>query len=353
VDGVVDTAVDVAGDVVSNTVSGTIQAATGGLLGRKLQQDNYGDQYDPYGVDTDDDYYSGGDGYFYLYPSAAVDGVVDTAVDVAGDVVSNVASGTIQAATGGLLNGFGRKLQQDNYGDWYDPYGVDTDDDYYSDGTGTFYLYADSGYTPEAPEPIGGIPPCYYTNTCEDNPSQNSDDSASLLDEAERIVDEVIASQNSDDSASLLDWAERTVDEVIGRRLQQDNYGDWYDPYGVDTDDDYYSDGTGTFYLYPSVAVDGVADTAVDVAGNAVSSTVPRSAIDTATGGLGMRKLLQDTSRHDFSGSLQHVNDNQIAAMGISLGSDSSYSVPSTWSLGDSGGWTEWTEWSNWGSWWG
>merc|ERR1711937_820159 len=111
VDGVVDTAVDVAGDVVSNTVSGTIQAATGGLLGRKLQQDNYGDQYDPYGVDTDDDYYSGGDGYFYLYPSAAVDGVVDTAVDVAGDVVSNTVSGAIQAATGGVLDvGFGRKM---------------------------------------------------------------------------------------------------------------------------------------------------------------------------------------------------------------------------------------------------
>merc|ERR1712078_633097 len=74
------------------------------------------------------------------------------------------------------LDGFGgRRLQQDNYGDWYDPYGVDTDDDYYSDGTGTFYLYADSGYTPEAPEPIGGIPPCYYTDTCEDNPSENSD----------------------------------------------------------------------------------------------------------------------------------------------------------------------------------
>merc|ERR1712224_726590 len=127
-----------------------------------------------------------------------------------------------------------RKLQQDNYGDWYDPYGVDTDDDYYSDGTGTFYAYPDSGYIPGEPEPIGGIPPCYYTNTCEDNPSQNSDDSASVLDEVERIVDEVIASQNSDDSASLLDWAERIVDEVIashfGRRLQQDNYGDWYDP---------------------------------------------------------------------------------------------------------------------------
>jgi len=147
-----------------------------------------------------------------------------------------------------------------------------------------------------------------------------------------------------------------------------DNYGDWYDPYGVDTDDDYYAGGDGyfyqyldyyegedgSFYQYPAVTVDGVADTAVDVAGDIVSNTVPRSAIDTATGGLGMRKLLQDTSPyHDFSGSLQHVNDNQIAAMGISLGSDSSYSAPSTWSSGDSGGWTEWTEWSNWSSWWG
>merc|ERR1712224_252040 len=75
---------------------------------RKLQQDNYGDWYDPYGVDTDDDYYSDGTGTFYLYPSAAVDGVVDTAVDVAGDVVSNVASDAIDTVTGGLLNGLGR-----------------------------------------------------------------------------------------------------------------------------------------------------------------------------------------------------------------------------------------------------
>ena len=76
---------------------------------------------------------------------------------------------------GSMLAGNACALGGYDYGDWYDPYGVDTDDDYYSDGTGTFYLYADSGYTPEAPEPIGGIPPCYYTNTCEDNPSQNSD----------------------------------------------------------------------------------------------------------------------------------------------------------------------------------
>jgi len=100
---------------------------------------DYGDFYDPYGVDTDDDYYSGGDGYFYAYPDS----------------------------------------DEDGYGDWYDPYGVDTDDDYYSDPDGYFYAYPDSGYTPEAPEPIGGEPPCYYTNAimphCEDNPSQNSD----------------------------------------------------------------------------------------------------------------------------------------------------------------------------------
>ena len=29
--------------------------------------DYYGDWYDPYGVDTDDDYYRGNDGYFYQY----------------------------------------------------------------------------------------------------------------------------------------------------------------------------------------------------------------------------------------------------------------------------------------------
>jgi len=134
---------------------------------------------------------------------------------------------------GSMLAGNACALGGYDYGDWYDPYGVDTDDDYYSDGTGTFYLYADSGYTPEAPEPIGGIPPCYYTNTCEDNPSQNSDN----------------PSENSD--SDLIDQVVDSLDGFGGRRLQQDNYGDWYDPYGVDPDDDYYSDGTGTFYAYP------------------------------------------------------------------------------------------------------
>jgi len=78
--------------------------------------DNYGDWYDPKGVDTDDDYYSGGDGYFYRYPAAMWGVVIHTADDASLPIA------------GGLLNGLGRKLQQDNYGDWYEPYGVDTDD---------------------------------------------------------------------------------------------------------------------------------------------------------------------------------------------------------------------------------
>lgn len=76
---------------------------------------------------------------------------------------------------GSMLAGNACALGGYDYGDFYDPYGVDTDDDYYSGGDGYFYAYPDSGYIPEAPEPIGGEPPCYYTNTCEDNPSQNSD----------------------------------------------------------------------------------------------------------------------------------------------------------------------------------
>merc|ERR1712144_115452 len=66
---------------------------------RKLQQDNYGDQYDPYGVDTDDDYYSSNDGYFYTYPIGAgyeistpsipsFDSLVDSAVDAGGNALS-------------------------------------------------------------------------------------------------------------------------------------------------------------------------------------------------------------------------------------------------------------------------
>jgi len=159
-----------------------------------------------------------------------VDGVVDTAVDVAGDVVSNVASGTIQAATGGLLNGFGRKLQQDNYGDWYDPYGVDTDDDYYSDGTGTFYAYPDSGYIPEEPEPIGGEPPCYYTNTCEDNPSQNNDDF-----DYEPWIDCTWNSGTEEctpNSSQNSDTFDPSALSGFGRRLQVsstlDDYTSWY-----------------------------------------------------------------------------------------------------------------------------
>merc|ERR1711977_371411 len=61
--------------------------------------DTYGDQYDPYGVDYDDDYYASNDGYFYRYPIGAgyeistpsipsFDSVVDSAVDAGGNAAS-------------------------------------------------------------------------------------------------------------------------------------------------------------------------------------------------------------------------------------------------------------------------
>lgn len=118
--------------------------------------------------------------------------------------------------------------------DWY--YDVDHDDaydpDYYSDGTAPFYLYDDSGYIPEAPEPIGGEPPCYYTNTCEDNPSQNNDDfdyepwiDCTWNSGTEECTPN--SSQNSDTFDDTFDdWS------GFGRRLQVsstlDDYTSWY-----------------------------------------------------------------------------------------------------------------------------
>jgi len=96
---------DAVNDLISDGIQDTIVSGVSSLFGRKLLQDNYGDQYDPYGVDTDDDYYDGGDGYFYRYPAAAVGGVVDTVVDTAGNIVSNTATSAFETVTGGLLGG--------------------------------------------------------------------------------------------------------------------------------------------------------------------------------------------------------------------------------------------------------
>merc|ERR1712072_49975 len=96
----------VASVLLGSMLAGHAHAVTAPDAGlRKLQQDNYGDQYDPYGVDTDDDYYAGGDGYFYRDPAAAVGGVVDTVVDTAGNIVSNTATSAFETATLGLLGG--------------------------------------------------------------------------------------------------------------------------------------------------------------------------------------------------------------------------------------------------------
>merc|ERR1712188_220776 len=68
------------------------------------------------------------------------------------------------------------------------------------------------------------------------------------------------------------------------RKLQQDNYGDWYDPYGVDTDDDYYASNDGYFYRYPSV--DSVTDSLVDAGGNTWSSYIDNDSVDSVTDSL-------------------------------------------------------------------
>merc|ERR1739848_462902 len=172
---------------------------------RKLQQDNYGDQYDPYGVDTDDDYYSSNDGYFYAYPDS----------------------------------------YDDDYGDQYEGYGEDWDDDYYHAGNNIDHRYPDC-CTTQVLEPVTGV-----LDAIED-----------------RAIPMAIA---------------ETFDGFGKRKLLQDNYGDQYDPYGVDTDDDYYDGGDGYFYRYPWYS--GVVDTVVDTAGNILSNTAT-SASETATGGL-------------------------------------------------------------------
>merc|ERR1712188_265132 len=102
-----------------------------------------------------------------------------------------------------------RKLQQDNYGDWYDPYGVGTDDDYYASNDGYFYAYPANG---------------------------------------------------------------------------GDTYGDQYDPYGVDYDDDYYASNDGYFYRYPSV--DSVTDSLVDAGGNTWSSYIDNDSVDSVADSL-------------------------------------------------------------------
>jgi hypothetical protein len=111
------------------------------------------------------------------------------------------------------LNGY--PATEDNYGDWYDPYGVDTDDDYYSTGTdGYFNRYPDS------------------------------------------------------------------YDDDYG--------GDQYDAYGVDYDDDYYASNDGYYYLYPSGAgtsgssvpsFDSIVDSAVDSGGNALNEYIDNDCV--------------------------------------------------------------------------
>jgi len=131
---------------------------------------------------------------------------------------------------GSMLAGNACALGGYDYGDFYDPYGVDTDDDYYSGGDGYFYLYPDSGYIPEAPEPIGGEPPCYYTNTCEDNPSQNSDDF-----DYEPWIDctwSSITEECTPNSSQNSDTFDPSALSGFGRRLQVsstlDDYTSWY-----------------------------------------------------------------------------------------------------------------------------
>merc|ERR1712124_192405 len=199
---------------------------------RKLQQDNYGDQYDPYGVDTDDDYYSSNDGYFYAYP--------------------------------------------DSY-----------DDDYYASNDGYFYRYPiGAGYeisTPSIPsfdslvdsavDAGGNALSPYVGNDC--NGESVADHTCQLFGGAD-AVNEII-------SDGIQDTIVSGVSSLFGRKLLQDNYGDQYDPYGVDTDDDYYDGGDGYFYRYPWYT--GVVDTVVDTAGSILSNT-DTSAFETATGGL-------------------------------------------------------------------
>merc|ERR1739848_976110 len=188
---------------------------------RKLQQDNYGDQYDPYGVDTDDDYYSSNDGYFYAYPDS----------------------------------------YDDDYGDQYDAYGVDYDDDYYASNDGYFYRYPiGAGYEPSTPSfdsvvdsavaAGGNAASEYIDNDCTGN--SVADHTCQLLGGGGALNEQI-----SDGIQDTIVSGVSGVSSLFGRKLLQDNYGDQND----------------------------VVDTVVDTAGNIVSNTAT-SAIESATFGL-------------------------------------------------------------------
>jgi len=176
---------------------------------RKLLQDNYGDWYDPYGVDTDDDYYASNDGYFYAYP-----------------------------ANGG-----------DTYGDQYDPYGVDYDDDYYASNDGYFYRYPSVDSVTDSLVAAGGnAASSYIDNDC--TGASVADHACQLLGGAGAVNDQI--------SDGIQQAGQSLVSSLVGgRRLHDDdddddddddvNYRDWYDPYSIDTDDDYYSSRDGSF----------------------------------------------------------------------------------------------------------
>merc|ERR1711977_468571 len=194
---------------------------------RKLQQDNYGDQFDPYGVDTDDDYYSSNDGYFYAYPDS----------------------------------------YDDDYGDQYDAYGVDYDDDYYASNDGYFYRYPiGAGYeisTPSIPsfdsvvdsavDAGGNAASEYIDNDC--NGASVADHACQLLGGGGAVNEQI-----SDGIQDTIVSGVSGVSSLFGRKLLQDNYGDQYEVYDV-------------------------VDTVVDTAGNIVSNTAT-SAIESTTFGL-------------------------------------------------------------------
>ena len=117
-----------------------------------------------------------------------------------------------------------RKLQQDNYGDWYDPYGVDTGDDYYSDGTGTLWPYAD-GYDDNYGD--------WYDPKGVDTDDDYYSDGDGYFYRYPAAMWGVVIHTADDASLPIAGG----LLNGLGRKLQQDNYGDWYDPYGVDTDD--------------------------------------------------------------------------------------------------------------------
>merc|ERR1711977_157395 len=187
---------------------------------RKLQQDNYGDQFDPYGVDTDDDYYSSNDGYFYAYPDS----------------------------------------YDDDYGDQYDAYGVDYDDDYYASNDGYFYRYpTGAGISDFSIPPLDSLVDAagnalspHIDNNC--NGESVADHTCQILGGSGAVNDLISGGIQAPFISGV------TSSLFGGRKLQQDNYGDQYDPYGVDTDDDYYSSNDGYFYAYPDSYDDDYGD---------------------------------------------------------------------------------------------